>query len=461
MDAAAVERLTGLIRELEPHVVFTHAALDPFNPDHGVAHDATVQARQLASGAGVASAFTTIAPPELLLFEPHQPELCGFVPTTFLDITPVWEQEGGSDGRDGRAGLSQAVLLGAGRAPRQPRPPHLGAHATSATPRRSSARSRRRRRPVSDYAAFARLGAATVHEAAGRTGVVDFPLIQIVPGSRVAGPARIALCAPRDNTMVHALIAHADPGDVLVLTSADPVPVAFVGELLATQAQQRGVAGLLVDGAVRDLDELAAIGLPIWARFVRAQGATKGEAGSSTCRSWWAAPTCGRATSSSWTATARWCSRRARMDEVLPLALERERARARHARALRGGRALVRPAGPPRARRGKLMEVAVLGLGEAGEQDRRRPRAAGCTVRGWDPAQRPAGIANAASDREAVAGADVVLSLNDSGPTRSPSAPRVAGALAADALYADLNTPRPSSSASLRRRSRCRSRTSR
>src|SRR4051794_37720211 len=93
MDAAAVERLTDLIRELEPHVIFTHAALDPFNPDHGVAHDATVQARQLASGAGVASAFKTIAPPGLLIFEPHQPELCGFVPTTFLDITPVWSRK--------------------------------------------------------------------------------------------------------------------------------------------------------------------------------------------------------------------------------------------------------------------------------------------------------------------------------------------------------------------------------
>ena len=93
LDAAAVDRLTELIRELAPHVILTHAARDPFNPDHAVAHDATVQARQLASGAGVASAFKTIAPPELLLFEPHQPELCGFVPTTFLDITPVWEQK--------------------------------------------------------------------------------------------------------------------------------------------------------------------------------------------------------------------------------------------------------------------------------------------------------------------------------------------------------------------------------
>ena len=93
LDAAAVDRLTDLMRELSPQLILTHAASDPFNPDHAVAHDATVQARQLASGAGVASAFKTIAPPELLLFEPHQPELCGFVPTTFLDITPVWKQK--------------------------------------------------------------------------------------------------------------------------------------------------------------------------------------------------------------------------------------------------------------------------------------------------------------------------------------------------------------------------------
>jgi 4-hydroxy-4-methyl-2-oxoglutarate aldolase len=130
---------------------------------------------------------------------------------------------------------------------------------------------------VTDYAALARLGVATVHEAAGRVGIVDLPLTQVVPGSRVAGPARIAVCAPHDNTMVHALIAHAHPGDVLVLTSPAPAPYAF--ELLATQAQRRGVAGLLVDAAVRDLDELAAVGLPIWARFVRAQGAAKGEVG--------------------------------------------------------------------------------------------------------------------------------------------------------------------------------------
>jgi 4-hydroxy-4-methyl-2-oxoglutarate aldolase len=132
---------------------------------------------------------------------------------------------------------------------------------------------------VTDYAELARLGVATVHEAAGRSGVIGFPLTQIVPGSRAAGPARTALCRPGDNSMVHALIAHANPGDVLVLTSDEPAPFGLVGELLATQAKVHGVAALLVDSAVRDIEELAEIGLPIWTRWVRAQGATKGEIG--------------------------------------------------------------------------------------------------------------------------------------------------------------------------------------
>ena len=93
MDTAAIAELTELLRDVGPDVVLGHARQDPFNPDHGVASDATIRARQLASGAGVASEFRTIVPPALLLFEPHQPELCGFVPTTFLDISPVWEQK--------------------------------------------------------------------------------------------------------------------------------------------------------------------------------------------------------------------------------------------------------------------------------------------------------------------------------------------------------------------------------
>ena len=125
------------------------------------------------------------------------------------------------------------------------------------------------------FAELARLGTATVHEAAARAPVVDVPLIQVLPDSRVAGPARTVRCGQGDNLMVHAAVAEALPGEVLVLTMPEPVPVALVGELLVTQAKGRGVAALLVDAAIRDLDELRELGLPIWARYVRVQGAEK------------------------------------------------------------------------------------------------------------------------------------------------------------------------------------------
>jgi 4-oxalomesaconate hydratase len=85
--------IADAIREFAPDVVVTHTDTDPFNPDHPVAHHAVGRARGLVTGAGVASAFPTIKPPALLLFEPHQPELCNFTPTTFVDITPVIDRK--------------------------------------------------------------------------------------------------------------------------------------------------------------------------------------------------------------------------------------------------------------------------------------------------------------------------------------------------------------------------------
>ena len=130
------------------------------------------------------------------------------------------------------------------------------------------------------YDELAQLGSATVYEAGGRRGYVDADLIQIVPGSRVAGPARTVICGQDDNLMVHAAMAAVGPGEVLVLTMPEPRPVALVGDLLATQAKAQGAAAILVDASVRDVEELAELGLPIWARWVRVKGAAKDGVGS-------------------------------------------------------------------------------------------------------------------------------------------------------------------------------------
>jgi len=126
---------------------------------------------------------------------------------------------------------------------------------------------------------LARLGAATVYEASGRRGLVDVELHQIVPGSRACGPARTVRCGQDDNLMVHAAMARLQAGEVLVLTMPEPAAVALVGDLLATQAKARGAVALLVDGAVRDSEELVELGLPVWARWIRSRGATKTKVG--------------------------------------------------------------------------------------------------------------------------------------------------------------------------------------
>jgi 4-hydroxy-4-methyl-2-oxoglutarate aldolase len=125
------------------------------------------------------------------------------------------------------------------------------------------------------FSELASLGSATVYEAGGRRGYVEADLIQMVPSSRAAGPARTVRCGQDDNLMVHAAMAEVEPGEVLVLTMPEPRPVALIGELLATQAKAHGAAALLVDASVRDLEDLVELGLPIWARWIRVRGATK------------------------------------------------------------------------------------------------------------------------------------------------------------------------------------------
>ena len=130
--------------------------------------------------------------------------------------------------------------------------------------------------PAGVVVGLRRLGVATVYEASGRRGLVDVPR---GPGEQGRGAGQHRPVRSGDNLAVHAALARVQPGEVLVLAMPEPEPVALVGEVIARQAKVRGAAGLLIDAAIRDADELSELGLPVWARFVRAGGAAKEEAG--------------------------------------------------------------------------------------------------------------------------------------------------------------------------------------
>lgn len=124
-------------------------------------------------------------------------------------------------------------------------------------------------------ARFAELGVATTSEADGGGGLLAGSFVRVVPGSRAAGPARTALCGAADNLAAHRALERVEPGDVLVLAVSEQRPVAVIGNLMAMQAKARGAAAILVDGPVRDVDELVELGIPVWARSVSAAAPAK------------------------------------------------------------------------------------------------------------------------------------------------------------------------------------------
>ncbi len=93
LNEERINQLANTIRTFAPEVILTHTPIDPFNPDHPLAYEAVQKARLLSAGAGVAAAFERIDPPRWFSFEPHQPELSGFVPDTYVDITSVFEKK--------------------------------------------------------------------------------------------------------------------------------------------------------------------------------------------------------------------------------------------------------------------------------------------------------------------------------------------------------------------------------
>ena len=394
MDAAAVDRLTDLIRELEPHADPHPRRARPVQPRSrrrarrdragAAAGERRRRRERVQDDRAARAADLRAAPARAVRVRADD------VPRHHARV----EQEGGGDGGDGRAGLPPAVLLRARRAPGQPRAAHLGPQRTSATPRRSSARSPswstrcdRLRRPSRGSASRR----CTRPPAA--SAIVDLPLTQVVPGSRVAGPARIALCAPGDNTMVHARDRAREPGR---RPRADERR-ARAGRARSASCWRRRRRRAASRASSSTAPCATSTSSRRWAcRSGRGSCARRARrrarSGSSTCRS-----------SIGGAEIRPGRSRRdgLRRSDGAPARAGRRGAAARaRAGAARGamrqryaaGELSYDLQGAARDRRG-LMEVAVLGLGEAGGRIAADLVAAGCAVRGWDPARRPEGIA--------------------------------------------------------------------
>lgn len=93
VDDTALDRIATVLRERQPGVLLTHVAEDPYNRDHNQAHETTMLARMVAQAHREESSTSPLGAAQVLKFEPHQPEVCGFVPDLLLDITPVFAQK--------------------------------------------------------------------------------------------------------------------------------------------------------------------------------------------------------------------------------------------------------------------------------------------------------------------------------------------------------------------------------
>ncbi|MBT0962961.1 4-carboxy-4-hydroxy-2-oxoadipate aldolase/oxaloacetate decarboxylase [Denitromonas iodatirespirans] len=134
-----------------------------------------------------------------------------------------------------------------------------------------------------DPAVVARLsqfGVATIHEAFGRAGLMKPTIRPIYAGAYLCGTAVTVLLQPGDNWMLHVAAEQIQPGDVVVAGCTADSTDGFFGDLLATSYKARGAKGLVIDGGVRDVKDLTAMGFPVFSRAIHAKGCTRATLGS-------------------------------------------------------------------------------------------------------------------------------------------------------------------------------------
>ena len=126
---------------------------------------------------------------------------------------------------------------------------------------------------------FAKLAAATVYEANGKRGDMSPAIRQMVPGTRLFGPAFTVRCLPGDFAAVLRAIDRAKRGDVLVIDAGASERVTALGGTSCLAAKVRGLAGAIVNAACRDIDEIRALKFPVYALGTSVRGTLKNHPG--------------------------------------------------------------------------------------------------------------------------------------------------------------------------------------
>jgi len=140
-----------------------------------------------------------------------------------------------------------------------------------------------RRPPAEILQQAAELSLATIYEADHETRLMDPGIRSLVSGQQVCGPAVTCRVEPGDNLALHKALAIAEKGDVLVVDGSGCLQVAVWGSIMTQAAQARGLVGIVVDGAVRDVAEIRRLEFPVWARGTCPKGPTKKKFGAVNC----------------------------------------------------------------------------------------------------------------------------------------------------------------------------------